>query len=126
MSKLTKEQAFDIQGIARMELELQDFQEEISKVNPVGEEANKYTYLTYRIEILKRDIQIAKLQQPAIQKAMLAPMPPIYITQPSNPQVEELFSQIYEDSEESAKSGNVEILIKSFLILIDSFDGACR
>jgi hypothetical protein len=30
---------------------------------------------------------------------------------------------MYEDSDESAKSGSVEICVKIFLVIIDSFEG---
>lgn len=87
----------EVLGIERMEIELKDLHKQISRVNPFGDESRKYDYLTYRIEILKRDIQIAQLQSPIIRQAMIAPPPTIYVkqalTQPTLDELRESISQ---------------------------------
>jgi hypothetical protein len=59
-------------NIKRMEVELSNLHKEISSVNPI-EEGRKYDYLTYKIEILKRDIQIETLMLPYYQMELLRP-----------------------------------------------------
>ena len=71
----------EVTGIKRMEIELQDLGDRLKHTNNIEEE----TYLTYRFELLKRDIHIEQLIQPAIQKLMLSPLPPIYIKQVLTP-----------------------------------------
>ena len=68
-----------------LETKLSILIERLNHIEDDDKYGSKRTFLTYRIEILKRDIQIAKLMQPAIQKAMLAPLPPIYIKQALTP-----------------------------------------
>lgn len=63
----------EVEHIEKLKIELSDLHKKICRVNPY-ENPREYDYLTYKIEILKRDIQIQTLMLPHIQKTLYEPL----------------------------------------------------
>lgn len=90
----------EIEYIEKLKIELGDLHKKIQNINPF-ENSREYDYLTYKIEILKRDILIEQLRLPLMQKAMLEPMKPLLIDKNlidgiyiSNKQAKELLEDV--------------------------------